>query len=86
MGQIQVTADVGKGFGQGLGAAGPHVVEALPDALQDAGFLGFFLLAEQAHGGGGRLVGGCEPAAPYFGLHELLEVRGQMSGHGVFLL
>ena len=78
MGQIQVAADVGKRFRQGLGPSGPHVVQALADALQNAGFLGVFLLAEQAEGGRDRLVGGRESAASHLGLHELLEVCGQM--------
>jgi len=78
VGQIQVAADVGKRFRQGLGPSGPHVVQALADALQNAGFLGFFLLAEQAEGGRDRLVGGRESAASHLGLHELLEVCGQM--------
>jgi len=81
VGQIQVAADVGKRFRQGLGPAGPHVVQTLADSLQSTRLLGFFLLAEQADGGRDRLVGGRESAASHLGLHELLEVCGQMGVH-----
>jgi hypothetical protein len=81
MGQIQVAADVGERFRQGLGPSGPHVVQALADALENAGFLGCFLLAEQADGSRHHLVRGRESAASHLGLHELLEVCGQMSVH-----
>ena len=47
----------------------------------DAGFLGFFLLAEQTHTGGNRLVGGGEASASHLGLDELLEVCGQLGIH-----
>jgi hypothetical protein len=79
--QIQVAADVGERFGQGLGAASPHVLQALADALQNAGFLGFFLLAEQTHGGSDDLVRGGEASASHLGLDELLKICGQVSVH-----
>jgi len=74
MRKIQVAAEVGERFGERLGPTGPHVVQAMANALQDAGFLGFFLLAEQPHGGGDGLIGGGETSASHLDLDELLEI------------
>ena len=46
-----------------------------------AGFLSFFLLAEQTHGGTDDLVRGGEASAPHLGLDELFKVCGQVSVH-----
>src|SRR5262249_14232723 len=84
--QIQVAPDVSECLGEGLGPAGPHVLQTLTDALQVAGFLGFFLPAEQADGGGDRLVHRGEPAAAHRRPNELLEIWGQLGVHGRSLL
>ena len=43
---------------KGLSSARPRILQALPDALQDAGFFGLLLLSEQTHGRGDGLFGG----------------------------
>src|SRR5262249_37884166 len=83
---IQVAPDVSECLGEGLGPAGPHVLQTLTDALQVAGFLGFFLPAEQADGGGDRLVHRGEPAAAHLRPNELLEIWGALGVHGRSLL
>jgi hypothetical protein len=56
--QVQVTADVGERFGRRLSPLGPHVLQALTDAFQRAGSLGFLPPPEEPHGLGDRLIGG----------------------------
>jgi hypothetical protein len=56
----------------GVGSRGARGAQALLESLEDAGLLGFFLLSEQTHGRGDRLVRGRKPAALRLCLGEML--------------
>ncbi len=61
----------------------PDTYRLLPvlEESQHTGFLGFFLLAEQARANSDCLIGGRGAAATDLGFHELLDVLGQMGIH-----
>jgi hypothetical protein len=74
--KVELTADVREHLLRWPSAHGAHVLQALLDAFQNAGFLGFFPLAEKARGSGNSLIGRREASALHHGLDEVLKVRG----------